>query len=226
MGFDALDIDPRNGGDAWYRQNFDALPLTQCHMTRSGGLHMLFRHAEGVRNSSGKIAPGVDVRGDGGFVIWWPREGLPAEYNAISEWPRWLLGEVRRPLRAKVSMGASRGGIPDLGGRSTKTNWTKAPRTRNPWARRYALLRQVRQAPKGGRTEKLFWASERFCEMALEEFGGRIWRKHRNAALQRYGEDLIQAAVECGLVADYGEAKVITTIRDGFRWVLEGKIDR
>src|SRR5262245_17292911 len=76
-GFDVLDIDA--AGVDWYRREFDALPFTRAHETRSVGLHLLFRHAEGLRCSTGKIARGVDVRGDGGYVIWWPREGLPFE---------------------------------------------------------------------------------------------------------------------------------------------------
>jgi hypothetical protein len=68
-GFDALDIDPRHGGDVWHTAHTGPLSPTRIHQTRSGGLHILFRDADGVRNSAGKIAPGVDVRGEGGFVI-------------------------------------------------------------------------------------------------------------------------------------------------------------
>jgi hypothetical protein len=59
---DALDIDPRHGGDVWYAANLSRLPRTRTHQTRSGGLHILFDHADGVRSSAGKIAPGIDVR--------------------------------------------------------------------------------------------------------------------------------------------------------------------
>jgi hypothetical protein len=89
-GLDVVDIDPPNGID-WYKREFDALPMTRAHETRSGGLHLLFRHADGVRNSTGKIAPNIDVRGDGGYFIDWSREGLPFEDWPICEWPGWLL---------------------------------------------------------------------------------------------------------------------------------------
>jgi hypothetical protein len=92
-GFDVLDIDP--DGRAWYDQNFDALPLTEAHTTPRG-LHLLFQHAPGLRNSARRIAPGVDVRADGGFVIWWPREGYPIEEHPLTEWPSWLLEELTR----------------------------------------------------------------------------------------------------------------------------------
>jgi hypothetical protein len=91
-GFDVLDIDPRHGGDAWYAAHRDRLPPTRIHETRGGGLHFLFRHREGVRNSAGKLAPGIDVRGEGGFVIWWPAAGCPVLAEGTpADWPGWLL---------------------------------------------------------------------------------------------------------------------------------------
>jgi hypothetical protein len=63
---------------------------------------MLFRHKEGVRNSAGKIAPGVDVRGDGGYVIWWPAKGLPVtNAGALADWPAWLLAAINPPPRPR-----------------------------------------------------------------------------------------------------------------------------
>jgi hypothetical protein len=91
---DCLDIDPAKGGDRWYRENFDALPLTRAHESQRRGVHLLFKHAPGLRKSTSKIAPGIDVLADGGYFIWWPREGLPFEDHALSEWPDWLLAEA------------------------------------------------------------------------------------------------------------------------------------
>ena len=91
-GFDALDIDPRHGGDEWFAEAVEALPITRVHHTRSGGRHILFRHAKGVKNTASKIAPGVDTRGDGGYIIWWPSEGCQVENPKVWDtWPRWLL---------------------------------------------------------------------------------------------------------------------------------------
>ena len=91
-GFDVLDIDPRHGGDTWHAAHCSRLPPTRMHQTRGGGLHILFRHREGVRNSAGKIASGIDVRGEGGFVIWWPAAACPVLADgAPADWPAWLL---------------------------------------------------------------------------------------------------------------------------------------
>lgn len=47
------------------------LPPTRTVRTGSGGLHLYYRRPAGVRvpNSVGKLGPGIDVRGDGGYVI-------------------------------------------------------------------------------------------------------------------------------------------------------------
>ena len=96
--FDVLDLDPRHGSDAWLATNRHRLPPTRCHATRSGGTHMLFRHAVGVRNSASKIGPGVDVRGEGGFIIWWPAAGCQM-HNEMppAAWPDWLLDLLAPP---------------------------------------------------------------------------------------------------------------------------------
>jgi hypothetical protein len=106
-GINVLDLDPRHGSDAWLQANETRLPTTRTHRTRSGGLHLLFKHAEGLRNSVGKIAPGCDVRADGGCAILWPADGLPITRTApISERPEWLLRELQTsPARPPTSSG-------------------------------------------------------------------------------------------------------------------------
>jgi hypothetical protein len=91
--FDVLDVDPRNGGQEWYEAHKSKLPATRAHRTRSGGLHLLFKHLDGLRCSTSKIAPGIDVRADGGYIIWWPATGLEfQDYPpaGLADWPLWL----------------------------------------------------------------------------------------------------------------------------------------
>jgi len=96
-GFDVLDIDPRNGGHFWLAQHIDRIPATRVHHTRGGGHHYLFRHAGAWLKK--EIAPGVELKGNGGYVIWWPRQGLPFEDRSIAEWPGWLLELATRRNR-------------------------------------------------------------------------------------------------------------------------------
>ena len=91
-GFDVVDIDPRHDGHVWEEKNLHRLPETRCHRTGSGGRHYVFKHAPGMRNSEGKIAPGVDVRGDGGYVVFPPSAGYSIESDVDpADWPDWLL---------------------------------------------------------------------------------------------------------------------------------------
>ena len=73
-GFDVLDVDVKNGQPglaslAKLVETHGPLPTTLVAETRSGGFHYYFKHVEGARNSASKIAPGIDVRADGGYVI-------------------------------------------------------------------------------------------------------------------------------------------------------------
>jgi Bifunctional DNA primase/polymerase, N-terminal len=96
-GFDALDIDaPRHSEAAnWFAARRDALPETRTHRTRSGGLHVLFRHAGGLRSWAARPVPGVDGRAAGGYVVWWPGAGEPVLRDVPpAAWPGWLLAEL------------------------------------------------------------------------------------------------------------------------------------
>lgn len=72
-GIVVVDIDPDKGGeDSWanLEERFGAVDNTWWVATGSGGYHIYFDAGEvETRNSAGMIGPGIDVRGDGGYVI-------------------------------------------------------------------------------------------------------------------------------------------------------------
>lgn len=73
-GLVVLDIDPEHGGEASLEAVIErrgALPACRTVRTGSGGLHLYFAHpGVPVRNDAGrKLGSGIDVRGDGGYVI-------------------------------------------------------------------------------------------------------------------------------------------------------------
>jgi hypothetical protein len=93
-----VDVDTKNGakGAEWFWAQYEALPKTRMVVTESGGYHIFFVHAAGLRGSVNRIAPGVDVRADGNYVIDWSREGLPVAHSGVfAPWPDWLLAAAQ-----------------------------------------------------------------------------------------------------------------------------------
>lgn len=74
-GFVVIDVDP-DGMDFVLGEYGDLLETGRRHKTPRG-FHYLFRAPTdlSIRNSVGTLAKGVDVRGDGGYIIWWPAHG-------------------------------------------------------------------------------------------------------------------------------------------------------
>jgi hypothetical protein len=69
-----LDVDVKTGGLESFEElkaRIPAWPDTLTARTGSGGLHVYFQTLDGlqVRNSAGRLAPGLDIRGEGGFVV-------------------------------------------------------------------------------------------------------------------------------------------------------------
>jgi hypothetical protein len=106
-GLVVLDIDPDHGGSrslTELQRLRGVLPPSLAVRTGSGGRHYWFAHPGGrVPNSAGRIAPGIDVRGDGGYVIAPPslHHTGPAYQWAtrapLAPLPGWILGPAPAP---------------------------------------------------------------------------------------------------------------------------------
>src|SRR5512135_2253676 len=100
-----LDIDPAHGGDASLdrlERELGPLPVTIEAMTGGGGRHLYFAHPGAlIRNRTG-LAQGMDLRGDGGYIVAPPSvhpSGQPYVWAAgrspeevmLAVLPRWVL---------------------------------------------------------------------------------------------------------------------------------------
>jgi hypothetical protein len=99
-----LDIDLTrgiDGRDAWQTLSAPHAEIdTREVITPRGGAHLYFQIPEGVeiRNSASKIGPGIDIRGEGGYVILPPSVTPAGEYmleasstREVAEMPPWLV---------------------------------------------------------------------------------------------------------------------------------------
>ena len=122
-GIFVLDIDPGHGGSETLEKleaEYGSLPVTQEQTTGSGGRHLLFNHPGPVfRNTAGKLGPGIDTRGEGGYIIAAPsnhvsgkcyrwREGRKPNQVPAAAAPEWLL-ELLRKRNTKCLQPSSRG---------------------------------------------------------------------------------------------------------------------
>lgn len=103
-GLVVLDIDPEHGGAeslAELTARHGALQDTVEARTGSGGRHLYFGHPGGAVPNRTGLAPGIDLRGDGGMVIAPPsvhpsggryrwRAGHAPGQAALAPLPRWL----------------------------------------------------------------------------------------------------------------------------------------
>ena len=90
-GIVVVDIDPRHGGVqslAAMEARHGALPETVESVTGGGGRHVYFAHpGREVRNRVG-LAPGIDMRGDGGCII------VPPSVHPSGKRYRWKPGHA------------------------------------------------------------------------------------------------------------------------------------
>ena len=99
-----------------------------------GGMHYLFTYPAGqnIRNWAGKLAEGLDVRGEGGYIVV-PPSATTRPYEVLDPrpWPRyqaWLLEALRRPQRAaQANIQAAPAGIGAENGPYRANNRARTP---------------------------------------------------------------------------------------------------
>jgi hypothetical protein len=82
-----IDIDPRHGGKDDEFRNFQ----TVKSKTGGGGWHLFFRYKDGINNKAG-IKEGVDVRGEGGYVV------VPPSLHESGNYYEWVNSPSNTPL--------------------------------------------------------------------------------------------------------------------------------
>jgi hypothetical protein len=100
-GLAVIDIDPQHGG-----QTPHWAPNTRAARTPHGGYHLYYNVTAPVKTSTGLLAPGVDVRGDGGMVVAPPSLTAAGCYTWANERP---LATLEPALLAVAGIATGRG---------------------------------------------------------------------------------------------------------------------
>ena len=120
-GILVLDVDGKLGEQALIElaRRGCRLPDTFTVRTGGGGQHVYFLWPEGadVRNSQSKIAPGLDIRGQGGYVVAPPSLHASGERYEVNEsailpapCPECLLSLIQSPIAAQTRQSAPAAG--------------------------------------------------------------------------------------------------------------------
>ncbi|MEV0141947.1 bifunctional DNA primase/polymerase [Streptomyces globisporus] len=194
IGID-LDVDPAYGSDAagalrqLALQHLFTIPPTVTVLTPSGGRHLwLAGPADAtVPNSAGRLAPGIDIRGSGGYLVGPGSVTARGRYRlapgtahlAPAPCPRALLRLLTQPRRPPASTtGAGLAPTPDRRGEG--------------------LIQFVLAAHEGQRNTRLFWAA---CRAYEHGFGDAL------------ADALTAAAVRTGLPEHEARAAIASAAR-------------
>lgn len=200
-GLVVIDVDPKHGGFAAIaelQRGHGEFPPTPAARTGSGGRHYWFVHPGlPVPNSAGRLGPGIDVRGDGGYVIAPPSLHPSGSYvweaaPPLAELPAWVLDLARTTLRPRPATTAEVV-VHDAG----------------PWARAALAgeLGRVRGSAPGSRNNTLNRAAFALGQLVG---GGHLSDDQVRCAL-------VEAGLSCGLRPHEATATVASGLCAGKR---------
>ncbi|EDY46851.1 bifunctional DNA primase/polymerase [Streptomyces sp. SPB074] len=160
-----LDLDTKHGADPLRalvllgaRHGF-VLPVTLRVATPSGGAHLWFSAPAGrtVRNSAGRLAPGIDVRGAGGYLVGPGSRTTRGVYRFLPGAPPGPPRPAPAPEALLRLLAPSRRPVPYALHRHPGDHERATE----------ALLRFVRASLPGERNTRLYWAACRVGESGL-----------------------------------------------------------
>ena len=212
-GFIVLDIDPRHGGDENLNDlqaEYGQLPDTIEALTGGGGRHLLFKHPGGtVQNRVGvdeSLAPGVDVRADGGLIVVSPSmhiSGNRYEWEASS-----------RPDEIEFA--------------ELPNSWLTLIKGENPSKSANGRLQSVDEViPEGERNDTLFRiaSSLRAKGLNFDEIYAAVWQVNINRCKPPLSDDEIKTLVASASKYEAGSFK-IADLKKSYKCTDAGNSER
>lgn len=161
-GIVVIDLDPRNGSSesiARLQAKKQTFPPTVTAKTANNGTHLYYAHAPELKNSKSVLAPGIDVKTTGGYVVAppsvldggksyrWVNSPLGPDLPRL---PRWAI-EALKPKPQPVATFDRKAAPKDVG----------------------PLVDFVSRAKEGERNKALFWAACRAAESGQLDGGAQ-----------------------------------------------------
>jgi hypothetical protein len=195
-GLLVVDIDPRNGG----RIDPTLMTPTATVATGGGGWHLHYAHPGGTTAAKLTGHPGVDLKGDGGYVVAPPsiHPGTGRQYRWVGDRP---VNEMPPPLIAACRPAPA----PTVTPSSRATPTTAGGGISSPAALLAAHLDAVARAPEGHRRTTLYGAARGVARMVA---AGAITAHDAHTALTDAGRSAgqtdrdIRAAIRGGFTAE------------------------
>ncbi|MFG2529394.1 bifunctional DNA primase/polymerase [Streptomyces sp. NPDC048516] len=172
-----IDLDTKHGADGLTALRFLAeqhafpIPPTITVLTPSGGRHLWLTGPPSpvIANSVGRLAPGIDIRGAGGYLVGPGSLTVHGRYALAPD-------TTQRPAPAPDALLALLTAPPPSARRAPPPGVPPQPAA--------ALVRFVRTAPAGQRNARLFWAACRADESGLgQELAARLTEAARHTGL-------------------------------------------
>ncbi|WNE97591.1 bifunctional DNA primase/polymerase [Streptomyces luomodiensis] len=173
------------------REHAFAIPRTVTVLTPSGGRHLWLCGPPGltVPNSAGRLAPGIDIRGLGGYLVGPGSYSSHGSYRLAPGSPDWAPAPAPPALLRLLTPP-----------RPSPRPYPPSPRPRT--AALAGLVRFVRASREGQRNVRLFWAA---C------------RAYETGAGPELAPALIEAALDTGLPPHEARATVASAARSAAR---------
>jgi len=198
-GLIVIDVDPHKctgATTAWIQDHSAALFSTRHHDTRRDGKHYLFRSRETYASGAdiwldGEKRPGLDIRAEGGYIIWWHLHGCQAEGD-IAELPPSLLVDRLRMAPPKTLQAHQRLLVSDTNWAASRARVVEAlayldAADRDTWVKIGQAIHMASagsddgfnvwhwwSAGNGGPTVPASYVNERDCRYAWSSFNQRI----------------------------------------------------